>query len=73
MTAPCLCKRPQPGPLYWDWRCRQCSGHIVGWWTRRKLRRRALDARVLPADFDITEHVGGLGSGGKERLREGEQ
>ena len=37
--APCLCKHPVRGPLYWDWRCTVCSGRIVGWWERRRLRK----------------------------------
>lgn len=37
----CLCRRPYPGPLYWSYRCRVCDGTIVGWWTRRKLRKAA--------------------------------
>lgn len=24
----CTCRVPVPGPLYWDWRCRKCSGSI---------------------------------------------
>lgn len=38
-TEPCLCRTPRRGPLYWDWRCTICSGYIVSWWTRRKLRK----------------------------------
>ena len=40
----CICKRPAPGPLYWNFRCLRCSGTIVGWWTRRKLRKAATRA-----------------------------
>jgi hypothetical protein len=34
---------PQPGPMYWDWRCLTCSepvGQHAGWLARWRWRRR---------------------------------
>jgi hypothetical protein len=35
----CVCLWPYPGPLYWDWRCRRCSGRIVSLKARLAARR----------------------------------
>jgi len=34
---PTPCRKPRPGPLYWEWRCLNC-GHAIG--AHEGLRRR---------------------------------
>lgn len=64
--APAIWHRPEPGPLYWDWRCLRCSKPVRD---HPSLWRRILKSPVSPPVTDTEveaaaraafEHVRGL-------------